>query len=106
MQERWSLDWFSWRFVLTISAPEYAIYLQSICTPPNFTKTPEYDRLPSPIKRPEIKEIYNYRVEKDCIYVFDRRVEERTVGLALKVFLDAAFTSNKSVKIIRTETKV
>ena len=77
-----------------------------ICTPPDFTKTPEYDRLPSPIKRPEIKEIYNYRVEKDCIYLFDRGVEERTAALALKVFLDAAFTSNKSVKIIRTETKV
>lgn len=72
------------------------------CTPPDFMNNQDYQRLPSPIKRPELKEIYNYRIEKDCIYLFDRGIDEKTTGQALKIFLDIAFSANTSVTVVRT----
>jgi hypothetical protein len=73
-----------------------------ICTPPDLMNNPDFRRLPSPIKRPALKEIYNFRVEKDCIYLFDRGIDEKTTGQALKIFLDIAFSNNTSVTVERT----
>ena len=49
--------------------------------------------LPSPISRPEMREIYNYRVERDGYYFVDRGVHAATAAQAFRVFVDAAITA-------------
>jgi hypothetical protein len=58
-----------------------------------------FRRLPSPIHREPLAEIYNYRVEADGFYFVDHLVDTRTASLALRVFLDAALVSNQTVEI-------
>ena len=55
--------------------------------------------LPSPIKRPEMQEIYNYRVEDDGYYVIDHLIDRSTASSALVIFLDAALSSDQSVTV-------
>ena len=57
-------------------------------------------RLPNPIHRNPLAEIYNYRVETDGFYFIDRLVDSVTASVALRVFIDAALASNRSVEII------
>jgi len=56
-------------------------------------------RLPSPIHRPQMVEIYNYRVEDDGYYFIDHLVDRRTSAIGFQVFLDAALSSADSVTI-------
>ena len=56
-------------------------------------------QLPSPIHRPRMVEIYNYRVEDDGYYFVDHLVDRKTAAVGLQVFLDAALSSTGSVTI-------
>lgn len=56
-------------------------------------------RLPSPIKRPEMKEIYNFRVEDDGYYIIDHEIDRPRASLALVIFLDAALSTGKSATV-------
>lgn len=70
------------------------------CTPLKGTELAQLLRcLPSPIHRPQMVEIYNYRVEDDGYYFIDHLVDRRTAAVGLQVFLDAALTVADSVTI-------
>jgi hypothetical protein len=57
-------------------------------------------RLPSPISRPEMREIYNFRVDTDGYYLVDHLVDRSTAAVALQVFVDAALLSAQAVEIV------
>ncbi len=58
--------------------------------------------LPSPISRPEIREIYNYRVENDGYYLVDRDIRPDTAAKAMRHLIDAALAVGaKQVSIAR-----
>ena len=56
--------------------------------------------LPSPISRPEMEEIYNYRVEVDGYYFVDRGIRPAIAGAAMKHFIDAAFAAGAETVVI------
>ncbi len=58
-----------------------------------------FRRLPSPIHRQPLAEIYNYRVEGDGFYFVDHLVDTKTASMALRVFIDAALPSNETIEI-------
>ena len=49
--------------------------------------------LPSPIARPQMREIYNFRVERDGYYFVDRGVRPATASVALRHLVDSALAS-------------
>jgi hypothetical protein len=57
-------------------------------------------RLPSPILRPQMREIYNYRVEDDGYYFIDHLLDRSTAAAALQIFIDAALSTGQGVAII------
>ena len=57
-------------------------------------------RLPSPILRPETREIYNYSVEDDGYYLIDHLVDRSIAAIALQIFVDAALSTDQNVTII------
>ena len=70
------------------------------CTPLKGTELAQLlRRLPSPIHRPQMVEIYNYRVEDDGYYFIDHLVDRRTAAVGLQVFLDAALPAAGGVTI-------
>ena len=56
-------------------------------------------KLPSPIARPKLQEIYNYRVEEDGYYLVDHLVDRSVAAQALQTFIDSALSSSDSVSI-------
>lgn len=58
-----------------------------------------FRRLPSPIHREPLSEIYNFRIEADGFYFVDRLVDTNTASVALRMFIDAALSSSRSVEI-------
>jgi hypothetical protein len=58
-----------------------------------------FRRLPSPIHRGPLAEIYNYRIAPDGFYFIDRLVHTQTASIALRLFIDAALQSSKTIEI-------
>jgi hypothetical protein len=58
-------------------------------------------KLPSPIQRPQIREIYNFRVDADGYYLIDHLVDRATSALALQIFVDAALSTSDRVTIVK-----
>ena len=59
-----------------------------------------FRRLPSPIHRNPLAEIYNYRIEADGFYFIDHLVDTQTASVALLIFIDIALDSNQSIEIV------
>jgi len=72
-----------------------------ICTP---LEGPELAammrKLPSPIQRPQMVEIYNYRIDKDGYYLVDHLVDRRIAAVALQLFVDAALSTGETAEIV------
>jgi hypothetical protein len=58
-----------------------------------------FRRLPSPIHRGPLAEIYNYKVESDGFYFVDHLVDTKTASLALRILIDTALNSSETVEI-------
>ena len=58
-----------------------------------------FQRLPSPIHRNPLAEIYNYKIQADGFYFIDHLVDTETASAALRIFIDAALGSNQSIEI-------
>lgn len=58
-----------------------------------------FRKLPSPIHRSRLAEIYNYRIETDGFYFVDHLTETTTASAAFRIFIDAALAANKSVEV-------
>jgi len=71
------------------------------CTPLKGTKLAAIlQKLPSPISRPSMTEIYNFRVDDDGYYLVDHLVDRKTAATALQIFVDAALSTGKEAKIV------
>lgn len=73
------------------------------CTPPKGqTLKGLFARLPSPISRSEMREIYNYCINENDIYFVDRLVDADVASRALGIFVEAALeASSSSIEITR-----
>jgi len=71
--------------------------------PEGYNPSSVLQQLPSPISR-DIKEIYNYSVEPEGFYVFDRNIDSSVVGYAIKLFIDEALRYSESVEVIKKYT--
>ncbi|MBD3393070.1 MAG: hypothetical protein GF410_13715 [Chitinivibrionales bacterium] len=56
---------------------------------------------PSPIYRPRMEEIYNFRIESWGFYFIDRGVHDEVASYALKMFIDEALRLSDHIEIIR-----
>jgi hypothetical protein len=71
-----------------------------------FTLPTDYDpgslfrKLPSPIDRRAMAEIYNYAIEPDGFYFVDRLVDRNVAAVALRSFLDEALRLADSAEIV------
>ena len=71
------------------------------CTPVKGTKLAVVLRkLPSPISRPNMIEIYNFRVDDNGYYLVDHLVDRKTAATALQIFVDAALSTGREATII------
>ena len=57
------------------------------------------NQLPSPIST-QMTEIYNYSVEDYGFHLSDNLVDQKTVGEALKIFIDEALKYSKKVEVV------
>ncbi len=72
-----------------------------LCTPVEGAALQQLlQRLPPPFHRPQMQEIYNYRVEEDGYYLVDHLVDRSVAAAGLQVFLDAALSTGQSVTVI------
>ena len=56
-------------------------------------------KLPPPFRRPQMQEIYNFRVEEDGYYFIDHLVDRGTAASGLQIFLDAALSTDDRVTV-------
>jgi hypothetical protein len=59
-----------------------------------------FKKLPSPIGRPSMTEIYNFKIEPDGFYFVDRLVNNEVSSVAFRLFVNEALSHGDSVEIV------
>lgn len=59
-----------------------------------------FKKLPSPINREKMAEIYNFKIEEDGFYFLDSLVDNEVASVAFKRFVDEALGYGESVEIV------
>jgi hypothetical protein len=59
-----------------------------------------FKKLPSPISRPNMMEIYNFKIDPDGFYFVDHLVNDQVASIAFKRFVDEALSYGGSVEIV------
>ncbi len=67
--------------------------------PPHYSSELLFKKLPSPIHKKTMSEIYNYRIDKDGFYFIDQLVDKGIASTALRLFIDEALAFSESVQI-------
>ena len=67
--------------------------------PKSYKSREVLNKLPSPISN-QMTEIYNYSVKDYGFYLLDNSVDQKTVGEAIKIFIDEALKYSKSIEIV------
>lgn len=78
-------------------AKEYKIKFE---VPAGYDPGKLFAKLPSPIHRPEMVEIYNYKIEEDGFYFLDQLVNDQVASIAFKLFVDEALENAASIELI------
>jgi hypothetical protein len=68
--------------------------------PENYDPTSLFRKLPSPIHRPSMTEIYNYKIEEDGFYFIDHLVDEAVSAKAFKHFVNEALSLSEQVQLL------
>jgi hypothetical protein len=68
--------------------------------PPGYDPENLFKKLPGPIHRPTMTEIYNYGIEKDGFYFLDTLVDKQVASIAFRMFVDEALLHAQSIEII------
>ncbi len=68
--------------------------------PQGFDASTLLRKLPSPIHRATMTEIYNYKVEQDGFYFVDHLVDDKVASVAFKQFINEALRHGSSVEIV------
>ncbi len=74
-------------------------YKIKFTVPEGYDPSVLFKKLPSPIQKGQMMEIYNYRIEPDGFYFIDRLVNPVVASLALRRFIDEALRFSDSVQI-------
>ena len=74
-------------------------YKIKFAVPDDYDPTTLFRRLPSPIDRRAMAEIYNYSIEADGFYFVDHLVDPAVAAVALRRFLDEALRLSNSVVV-------
>lgn len=77
-------------------AKEYKI---TFAMPADYIPTSLFKKLPSPIHRQTMSEIYNYRIENDGFYFVDSSVDTNVASGAFRLFVDEALKYSNSIEI-------
>jgi hypothetical protein len=75
-------------------------YKIKFAVPVGYEPASLFRRLPSPIDRRAMAEIYNYAIEADGFYFVDHLVNRGVAAVALQSFLDEALGLADSVELI------
>jgi hypothetical protein len=75
-------------------------YKMRFNVPVDYDSSALFKKLPSPINRPHMVEIYNYKIEHDGFYFVDHLVNDQVASIAFKRFVDEALSYGGSVEII------
>ncbi len=75
-------------------------YKIKFTVPDDLKSSAMFEKLPSPISRDRMAEIYNYSVESDGFYFIDHLVNPEIASLALRRFIDEALRHGPSVEVI------
>lgn len=67
--------------------------------PEDFDPSALFERLPSPIARGPMAEIYNYAIQPDGFYFVDHLVSQEVAAVALRLFINEALSHSQSVQI-------
>ena len=67
-------------------------------SPPGYNPGEMFKKLPSPIHRQTMTEIYNYRIGPDGFYFGDHLVDRDVASQAFKLFVDEALKHSTSVQ--------
>ena len=68
--------------------------------PENFNPSALFKKLPSPIARGQMAEIYNYAIEPDGFYFVDHLVNKDVAAVALRMFIDEALAHSPAIQIL------
>lgn len=68
--------------------------------PADYNPVNLFEKLPSPIHRPTMSEIYNYKIEKDGFYFSDSLVDSSVSSVAFRQFVDEALKHSKSIEFV------
>ncbi len=77
-------------------------YRIKFAMPSDYNPAELFKKMPSPIHRKTMSEIYNYRIEKDGFYFVDWAVDQPVAATAFRLFVDEALRLGKSVEITRS----
>jgi len=67
--------------------------------PADYDPSALFRKLPSPIARKAMAEIYNYSIEADGFYFIDHLVDGSVAAVAFKRFIDEALRLSPSVEV-------
>ena len=75
-------------------------YRIKFAVPADYNPANLFKKMPSPIHRQTMSEIYNYKIEKDGFYFLDSLVDNKVASVAFRQFVDEALQHSKSIEII------
>jgi hypothetical protein len=75
-------------------------YKIKFCVPENYDPSALFKKLPSPIGRPSMTEIYNFKIEHDGFYFVDHLVNNEVASVAFRFFVNEALSHAESVEIV------
>ena len=74
-------------------------YKLKFSLPEHYDATALFKKLPSPIDRSSMAEIYNYKIEKDGFYFIDHLVNDAVAAVAFKHFVNEAMSLSEHVEL-------
>ena len=74
-------------------------YKIKFAVPTDYDPSALFRKLPSPIARRAMAEIYNYSIKADGFYFVDHLVDASVAAVALRSFLDEALRFSHSVEV-------
>jgi hypothetical protein len=75
-------------------------YKMRFNVPTGYHPSALFKKLPSPIDKASMAEIYNFRIEQDGFYFVDHLVNDQVASIAFKRFVNEALNHGSSVEIV------
>ena len=75
-------------------------YKIKFSVPAGYDSSALFKKLPSPIDRASMTEIYNFKIEQDGFYFVDHLVNDQVASVAFKRFVNEALSHGGSVQIV------